>query len=337
MVGEERTTRSEGRRRGASVAFALPAGVRALEGGHVVEMQRRRLLLGLSEVLAENGLEGAGISRICKRASVSRRTFYDLFDDREECFAALLDTAIERIARTAAVAYLRGDSWHEQVRGGLAAILDFFESEPVLGRVCLIEAFKAGPEVIERRQRALDELSGVVDQGRPKAKDGGPPPLTAQSTVGGALSVIQAHVLQEGSGSLTGLLNPLMSMIVHPYLGAAAARRELECSTPRAVHASASDARLKPLVSDPFKDLPIRITLRTARVLKVIEAQPGASNRQIGDGAGVSDQGQISKLLKRLRDCDLIENHVDGHANGEANAWQLTDRGLAVQRVIDSD
>jgi AcrR family transcriptional regulator len=59
-------------------------------------MQRRRLLLAFGEVLAENGLEGAGVGRECARAGVSRRTFYELFEVREACVAAVFDATVKR-------------------------------------------------------------------------------------------------------------------------------------------------------------------------------------------------------------------------------------------------
>jgi AcrR family transcriptional regulator len=299
-------------------------------------MQRRRLLLAFAEVLAEHGLEDAGVGRVCKRAGVSRRTFYDLFDDREACFVAVLDAAIERLSQSVLPAYAHEGRWRERVRGALAALLAFFDGEPALARACLIETLKAGPAVIERRRRVFDVLTAAVDEGRSESKDGaGPPPLTAQSTVGGAVSVIHARVLEDNPAPLPDLLNPLMSMIVHPYLGPAAARRELERPSSQATHAG--NGHVPTRVHDPFKDLPIRITFRTARVLATLAARPGASNREIGDAAGVADQGQISKLLRRLAGYGLIENHGEGHTKGEPNAWRLTERGHGVLQAVGED
>jgi AcrR family transcriptional regulator len=299
-------------------------------------MQRRRLLLAFGEILAEDGLEGARVGRVCARAGVSRRTFYDLFDDREACFAAVLDTAVERVSQSVVTAYAGEGRWRECIRAGLAVLLDFFDEEPALARVCLVETLKAGPAVMERRQLVLDALAVAVDEGRSQSKAGdGPPPLTAQSTVGGVMSVIHARVLEDNHRPLTELLNPLVSMIVHPYLGPAAARRELARPTPP-LH-SARNGHAPKHASDPFKDLPIRMTLRTARVLATINTQPGASNRQIGETAGVADQGQISKLLSRLERYELIENHGQGHAKGEPNAWSLTERGRGILHAIGED
>jgi AcrR family transcriptional regulator len=310
------------------------------EGAHVLEMQRRRLLLGYTEVLAEHGLEGASVDRICKRAAISRRTFYDLFDDREACSLAAFEDAVERIAAALIPVYESEQRWRARIRTTLSALLEIFDTEPALARLCVVEALKAGPRVLERRQVMLESLAVIVDQGRLEGRGVQPPPLSAQGIVGGVLSVLYAQLLDNagsptvsgrGSEPLVALVNPLMSMIVQPYLGSAAAARELERLTP--VQPPRKDTAAQ--IDDPFRDLSIRFTFRTARVLTAIGSKPGANNRTIGNDAGVHDQGQISKLLKRLERSGLVHNGGEGHPRGEPNAWTLTDRGAAIQRTLE--
>ncbi|MFI4993422.1 MAG: hypothetical protein ACHQCH_07390 [Solirubrobacterales bacterium] len=80
----------------------------------------------------------------------------------------------------------------------------------------------------------------------------------------------------------------------------------------------------------------IRRTYRTGRVLSAIaelsESHP-PSNREVADAAGVLDQGQICKLLKRLAVLRLIENTGEGQPAGMPNGWRLTARGAAVERA----
>jgi chromosome segregation and condensation protein ScpB len=123
------------------------------------------------------------------------------------------------------------------------------------------------------------------------------------------------------------LLAPLMGLIVLPYQGRTVAEHETRRSAPRRKPAIAP-------VADPLRDLEMRLTYRTVRVLVAIAAVPGASNREVSDAAGVADQGQISKLLVRLERLGLIENVGEGHARGEPNAWQLTTKGRDVERTI---
>jgi nucleotidyltransferase/DNA polymerase involved in DNA repair len=71
---------------------------------------------------------------------------------------------------------------------------------------------------------------------------------------------------------------------------------------------------------------------RSCKVLTVIAAQPGASNREVADAAEASDQGQISKLLARLQLLGLIHDR-GGWRLGERHAWRLTARGKRVERA----
>lgn len=347
----------------------MSVGVHSVAGGrqgaHVVEMQRRRLLSALVEVLCEHGYEGATVGRICKRAGVSRRTFYDLYEDREACFLDAFDSAVRRLAE--AVAYAAGAStsgvggtrvargtqaagrWRERVRAGLMVLLESFDGDPGIARLCVVETLKAGPRGLERRRTVIDALTRAIEEGRREAKGADPPALTAESLIGGAVSVIHARLVQPNTGlsgesgrqdapRMVELLNPLMSMIVLPYLGPATARRELERAVPVPTSvAKGSNGHLAIPASDPFRGLPIRITFRTVRVLASVGTQPDASNREIGQDAGVTDQGQMSKLLRRLEKAGLIENHGEGQVRGEANAWRLTPQGQGVLRAVGED
>ena len=82
----------------------------------------------------------------------------------------------------------------------------------------------------------------------------------------------------------------------------------------------------------------LRLTHRTARVLEGIAELSGRgsnpSNREVATFAGVSDPGQISKLLRRLEGLGLLVNTGAGHAKGEPNAWVLTDKGQRVTHSI---
>lgn len=300
------------------------------QGGHVIEMQRRRLLGAMGEVLAEVGIEDATVERVSKRAGVSRRTFYEVFADREECFLAALEQEVERIAAEVGPAYARERKWSVGIRAALTVLLEYFDAHPGIARMCVIETLRAGPAVLERRRRVLGLLTMVVDEGRAEIKQGNEPlPLTAEGVVGGALAVVHTRLLEAEHRPLVDLVNPLMGMIVHPYIGQAAARRELDRPAPRAPVATMANGS-----QDPFKGLSIRFTYRTARVLATIAEDGGASNRIIADNAGISDEGQTSRLLRRLQAAGLIENLGEGHTRGESNAWWLTERGEAIHATL---
>jgi AcrR family transcriptional regulator len=308
------------------------AAVRSRVGAtQVTEVQRTRMLAAAVQVVGELGYDKMSVARVTARAGVSRRTFYDLFDDREACFLATFVETAERARALAceAGADARERGWRGRVRAGLAALLGFCADEPLAGRVVVVDALKAGPVVLERRERLVEELIGVVEGGRAQVRSGREvAPLTGEGVVGAVLAVVHARLQGRGGGSLNELLNPLMAMIVLPYLGAAAAEKELDRPLP-----AASRVRRQP-AGDPLGSLAMRLTYRTLRVLAAIASSPGASNREIAEWAGVADQGQISKLLARLEGLGLIHNSGVGHLKGEPNAWELTARGREVERAL---
>ncbi|HZL47551.1 MAG TPA: TetR family transcriptional regulator [Solirubrobacteraceae bacterium] len=292
------------------------------------ELQRARLLTAAAEVVAEVGYRGMSTARVSARAGVSRKTFYDLFTDREDCFLAAFDDTVSRIAAVATPAYDREERWREGVRAGLSSVLQFIGDEPVSGALVVIDALGAGPRVLERRAQWLATLSHIIDRGRSEVKAGdGPPPLTAEGVVGGAFNVLHARMIERDGRPSLELLNPLMAIIVLPYLGQAAAAEELQRTTVKTRRPAT------PPVSSPLDELDTRITYRTLRVLDALAALPGGSNREIADHAGVSDAGQISKLLARLEKHGLIHNSGRGQAKGERNVWGLTARGAEVEEV----
>ncbi len=304
----------------------------------VAEIQRARLLAAAVRAVEELGYARTTVGHITRRARVSRRTFYEQFANREECLAAVLEDVVGMVAGELAAAELDGLPWRERVRLGLWAILSFFDREPALARVCVVQVLRGGPRVLERREEVLARLAGVVDEGRLEgARGGGCTALTAEGVVGAAFAIVHGRLLRGDRGPLTGLHGELAGMIVLPYLGVAAARREqvrpAPVSTPRA-GSSAGPAKAREAAADPLGGVPMRLTYRTARVLEGIAEHPGASNRLVGERAGIADPGQVSKLLARLERLGLLANTGEGHSKGEPNAWTLTAQGARVARSI---
>ena len=193
----------------------------------LTEIQRVRLLAAAIRAVDELGYADTTVADITSRARVSRRTFYELFADREACLAAVLEDALGLIGAELAAANLDGLAWRERIRAGLFTILSFLDREPVLARVCVVQALRGGPQVLGRREAILAQLASVVDEGRRSSvRAERCTPLTAEGLVGAAFSIVYARLLRGERRPLVGLLGELMGMIVLPYQGASTARRE---------------------------------------------------------------------------------------------------------------
>jgi AcrR family transcriptional regulator/DNA-binding MarR family transcriptional regulator len=335
---------------------------RGLGGGglYVGELQRSRLLEAVFAVVGEQGYQGMGVRRVAERAGVSPKTFYALFCDREDCFLAAFDHAIKVLAGRVRPVYEGEREWTARIRGGLGALLIGLDEEPALRRLLFVEAFVAGERVLERRAQVLDALASLVDEGRGgMSAPGELSPLTAEGLVGATFGVIHARLSQRRPEPLVELLGALMATIVLPYRGSAAAARELKPPAPSArrgasrsrtqqakcaPHTSARGRRpivrdrpappiasLRPLGSALPADFRLTVRTQTALVAVARLNAGGANpnNREVSERMGVSDQGQVSRLMMRLSEQGLVEN-TRGHTKGLEKAWRLTPHGEAV-------
>lgn len=307
--------------------------------GGLQEVQRARILAGATEVVGELGYEGLTVTEIVKRTRISRRTFYEVFAGREQCFLAAFDAALARVSAPTIAAYESERAWTERIRAALSALLAVFDERPALARLLVVETLAAGSSATRRRAEVVRALVGAVDAGRgqvPPRRASATAPLAAEGAVGAVLAVLHDRILSTGGRPLSALLGPLMSIIVLLYLGPAAAQRELRRARPRAQRSRRGQSH-----ANLLNGLDMRITYRTLRVLAAVGELPGASNRVVAERAGIADQGQTSKLLARLQRLGLIENGEPGRRNGgrfrgEANRWALTARGAQVVEAVQA-
>lgn len=302
----------------------------------------------MAEEVALRGTSSVTVARVIARARVSRRLFYELFADVEDCLLATFDWAVGQARSIVLEACREEREWLGQIRVGLAALLRFFDRQALLAQLCIVHAAGGGRRVLERRAEVIAELSRQVDSGR-ELGDGERTPgsVVAEGVVGAVLAVLYGRVLASGSagdaghargeeGGLIELHGELMSMIVLPYLGAEVAAAELEREPPPAPASLAHEPG--PIAVPASDQVGARLTYRTVRVLRAIAELPAGSNRDVAERAGIVDQGQISKILTRLEYQGLVVNRGGNRpahpARGAPNSWWLTERGERLERDL---
>ena len=93
------------------------------------------------------------VADVVARAGISRRTFYEHFSDRDECFRAAFEWGLTRARAEMAEAYASQPRWLDGVRAALAVLLRMMDEEPALARLCVVRALGGGTAVLQRRDR----------------------------------------------------------------------------------------------------------------------------------------------------------------------------------------
>jgi AcrR family transcriptional regulator len=190
----DRTRQPSSRSRG------LPRGPQALPPEQVAADQRERLYEAMIGAVNERGFVATTISDLVARAGVSRRSFYEHFENKEECLLATYDALIERLTARIAESFDPEAEWSEQIEAFVRALFEASSDRPDAARLVSVEMGAAGPVGIERWARDADRLAQLISHILSRAPGQGPvPPPIARGIVGALRTILYARVRRERS------------------------------------------------------------------------------------------------------------------------------------------
>lgn len=306
------------------------------------EIQRKRILDGVVAVVAERGVAGASVEPVLARAGVSRRAFYECYRGLDECLVAVMDRTLEQVSVLAWRAFEQEGDWLDGMRGALAAVLEFFDAEPALARVCLVETLGGGPVVVAQRERVVAAFRALV-VARIEGDVAPVAPLAAEGVLASVMGLARARLIAPEPQPLIELLGPLMGMAGAPYLDASAvedqvrrgdelARKLLARREPRATRRDDAGADVPAML--------LSARAHRARLCLLYVTEQGRrgfspSNREVAEGIGVPHRGQVAKLLDRLAALGLLTKRRG--RPGHPNAWAATDTGEKIASLLADD
>jgi len=212
----------------------IPGGRHGLAPEAVAESQRARLLAGMADVVAEHGYAETSIADVISRAGVSRKTFYQQFDGKDECFAVAYGEEMDRLLEVTLSAFeAEGPPWARRLRGGLTALCGALAGNPAVARLCFVEGLDAGPITTARRREALRGLLPLFEAAPSDAV--GDSPFGESLRMGriGDLAEMLRQEIAAGAGStLPRLVPELTYLMTVPFLGPERAARELDGPPP---------------------------------------------------------------------------------------------------------
>jgi AcrR family transcriptional regulator len=301
-------------------------GAKTRRSGHAYGLpsQRDRLVAAMGELTAEVGASTVGVHHVCQRAGISRRTFYDVYADRDACFLDAIGEAQRRlVARVADAVAQAGAEWEDRVVAAARTTVATLCADRVLGHLCVVAPLAAGPDALALRRATMDEIAKLL----------GPPPqvdvpadLVLAAALGGVWELLR-HFLTDDVAEYqvtTAAINALLA----PFVG----RRRAAVRAQAPGDAVAFVTRWTPSVPETGATS-VMLTELTRQTLQYLAAHPGATNVDVARAIDVRHESQMSRHLGRLESAGIVVRRKEGRSN----AWRLTTRGEEAARALSAD
>ena len=165
----------------------LPPGRHGLSRSFVARNQRQRILAAVAEATAARGYARMSVEDVVRRAGVSRRTFYELFTNKDQVFLEAYDQAANLLLAGVRAANEGESGFAERVAAGFRAFLESLEASPDFARMCIVEVMAAGPEAVAKRTAVMGEFAALMEETAAAELDshGGVPAIHAETIVAG--------------------------------------------------------------------------------------------------------------------------------------------------------
>ena len=192
----------------------LPHGPNGMEREDVARNQRTRLYGAMIESIAQRGYQATTVAHVIALAGVSRRAFYELFSNKEQCFLSTYDIVVARSRKRVIDAWVAERGWANRLHGACKALLDDAADSPNGPRLVLVDSLGVGPNARERMQLASFTFERLISSAFQSAPDGvGFPRLTARGIVGGVRQVAFTRMLEHRERELYALTDEVLDWI----------------------------------------------------------------------------------------------------------------------------
>lgn len=195
----------------------LPRGRHAAARTLVVASQRGRLIEAMAGCVADTGYAATTVAAVIARAGVSRKTFYEHFRDKQDCFLAAWEAGTDLLIEQVSEAASQPGTWRQRLRAGTAAYLQVLADEPEFARTFLIEVLGAGDAALDRRAQIHGRFAELLKQIHRVAMHEDPalsplPDYAFKAATAAVWELVADHIRTRGVQGLTGLVDQIVQV-----------------------------------------------------------------------------------------------------------------------------
>jgi AcrR family transcriptional regulator len=181
----------------------------------VLANQRERLFGAMVASVAERGYAATRVGDLIKLSGVSSRTFYDLFPNKLACFVAAMEAVVDAAVTFTGAASAQSGSWEERAQRGFDQFAAMIALQPAAARMCLVDAYAAGPEaiaVLERASASFEQLTqAMLAQSTERAAM---PPALVTAHIGAVQEIARTRLYRREETEVPGLVSEIWDLIL---------------------------------------------------------------------------------------------------------------------------
>jgi AcrR family transcriptional regulator len=181
----------------------------------VAQNQRERLFGAMVACVAKQGYTATRVTDLVDLSGVSRRSFYELFSGKEECFRDTIEAMLSAGIELALAAESEGTTWEERAVNRFQAFASLVAAQPAAARMCLIEAHAAGAELLSPVEEAIGSLERITQErfAESPQRAGMPAEMTV-ACVGATLEIARTRLHCGEEAELPGQIPELMELLL---------------------------------------------------------------------------------------------------------------------------
>jgi AcrR family transcriptional regulator len=193
----------------------LPSGPARIPPDQVARHQKARLEGAMVEAVARHGFAGTTLRELVTLAGVSKSTFYEHFESKEECFLSTFDEIVAQLSVRVADAYRSGDDFRAKLVAGLQAFMDLAVEEPAAASLAAVESLTIGAPGVEHRERASEAFEALIQQSYDSSpSDVAVSPVVVRGVVGGVRGVAYRRLRANRPEELPPLVGELAEWVL---------------------------------------------------------------------------------------------------------------------------
>lgn len=184
----------------------LTGGPHGMSPAQVSGIQRERLLKATTEVVARKGYAAATVRDLLAESGLSRRTYYDLYVDKEDCYLDAFGVIADQIEARVGAAFAEGATARERIRRAVEALAGFCLAEPLAACACLVESLAAGLAGRQARGALAERLARLFEPALAELRPADPNPgLVSRATIGGIFELLYGPLARHDLDALGDL------------------------------------------------------------------------------------------------------------------------------------